>query len=304
MTVLAVDLGGTHLRTALLRTPDKLLTHHSIRWPDLGNPLPLMTFVAYLRSQIENSLIPASEIEAVGISIAAVVDHAQGCVKIGENVGWQNVPLKKILEKELGLPTQVDTDAFCGGLAEARLGSGVGLEHFFYIVIGSGIGHALVMGGKVWHGLHGAANVFGHIKVLQPGQPCYCGGSGCVCQYAAGKGLARLGQLRSGGTTSAVTGEKVIRAYRRTTKWAREVVAEAHQQLAFSLSAAFNLLDLETTILGGGAVSDVFPDLEQLQSRLEELVYPEIRPIVLRKSRLGAEAMLLGAGLLALDAPK
>ncbi|MFN8454430.1 MAG: ROK family protein [Anaerolineae bacterium] len=69
-----------------------------------------------------------------------MVDHARGYVKIGENVGWQNVTLKETLEKELGLPTGVDTDAFCGGLAEARLGSGQALEHFLYVVIGSGIG--------------------------------------------------------------------------------------------------------------------------------------------------------------------
>lgn len=302
MAVLAVDIGGTNLRTAVFATPEEMLHHHLIRCKDLGSPVPLKAFTDHLRAEIDENPVPASEIRSIGISIAAVVDQTQGYVKIGENVGWHNVPLKETLEKELGLPTQVDTDAFCGGLAEARLGSGKELEHFLYVVIGSGIGHALVLSGKVWHGLHGAANVFGHIKVLRPGEPCYCGGGGgCVCQYAAGKGIARLGQLRYGGETPTLRGEDVIAACRRSEKWAEEAVEEAHQQLAFSLSAAYNLLDLEVTVLGGGAVSDVFPNLERLQQLLEELVYPEIRPIVLRKSWLGSDAVLLGAALLALN---
>lgn len=295
MAVLAVDIGGTNLRTALFRTPGEILDHRSIPCRSLGNPLPLDAFVAYLRAQLDQS----PEIKAIGISIAAVVDHARGYVKIGENVGWQNVPLQETLEKELSLPTQVDTDAFCGGLAEARLGSGQALEHFLYVVIGSGIGHALVLGGKIWHGLHGAANVFGHLKVQQPGEPCYCGGSGCVCQYAAGKSLARVGQLRLG--QASLTGEDVVEAFQRRERWAEEVIEQAHQQLAISLSAAYNLLDLEVAVLGGGAVSDVFPNLDRLQPLLEKLVYPEIRPITLKKSLLGSEAMLIGAALLAFD---
>ncbi|MFN8454429.1 MAG: ROK family protein [Anaerolineae bacterium] len=84
-------------------------------------------------------------------------------------------------------------------------------------------------------------------------------------------------------------------------RWAEEVIEQAHQQLAISLSAAYNLLDLEVAVLGGGAVLDVFPNLDRLQQLLEELVYPEIRPITLKKSSLGSEAMLVGAALLAFD---
>ena len=82
--------------------------------------------------------------------------------------------------------------------AEAAVGSGAGIDHFLYVVIGTGIGHALVLNGKVWHGMHAAANVFGHIKVVDDGEACYCGGTGlclpvCIRTWVgqAGRGAPR-----------------------------------------------------------------------------------------------------------------
>lgn len=320
MAVLAVDIGGTNIRTACFDAPDTTGRRDVLRMPHaaLGSPVSVDAFARHIQERIAQSTVP---IHAIGVSVAAVVDHATGYVKVGENIGWRDVPLGDVLAQACALPVAVDGDAFCGALAEAQLGAGMGQRHFLYVAIGTGIGHAFVLDGRVWHGQHSAANVFGHVKVVPDGAPCYCGGRGCVCQYAAGKGLARLAQIRlraEAGTNrdgvpdvdnaagahanpdgNVARGEDVISGVLANERWAREVVAEATARLAFAISAAYNLLDIECTVIGGGATSDVFPDFAQLHRDLEALVYPSIRPIVLKRAALGLDDMLTGAALLA-----
>ncbi len=238
-------------------------------------------------------------VASVGIAAAAVVDPVTGAVRVGENIGWRDVPLRSLLEARWQRPVQVDADAFCGALAESRLGAGADLEHFLYVVIGTGIGHALVLDRQVWHGLHATANVFGHIKVTPDPVPCYCGGTGCLCQYASGQGLARVATMY--GQSPKTTGREVLTAYAASEAWARAVVEEMLSRLAFAVSAAYNLVDIECTVFGGGVITSAFPDLEALRQRIEPLVYPQIRPIDLRRAVLGSHAVLTGAALLAFD---
>ena len=98
-----------------------------------------------------------------------------------------------------------------------------------------------------------------------------------------------------------MVGEQVVAATEAGAAWAVAAVDEALHRLAFALSAAYNLLDIECVVLGGGAVTDRFPDLDRLAALVEPLVYPGIRPIVLRRGALGSNAVLTGAALLALE---
>jgi len=300
VAVLSVDIGGTHIRTATFEAPDRLLSRAQVKCSEMGIPLPVPTLVNYLKDQLEQAARD-DEVKAIGISIAAVVDHSTGAVKVSENLGWKNVPLKEILEKEIDLPVAVDTDAFCGAEAEVRLGSARDRNHALYVTVGTGIGHALVINRQVWRGEHAAANVFGHIKALPDGEPCYCGGRGCVCQYAAGRGIARLGQIALSGGSPALHAEDVIAAHQRSESWATRAITEAHERLAFALSAFYNLLDVECVILAGGITVANYPNLELLHRLIEPLVYPQIRPIVLRYATYRQDAALLGAALLAME---
>jgi glucokinase len=300
MAVLGVDIGGTNIRTAVFPEPGRMLQRQQIRGRDLGIPAPVNAFVDLIKTRLEQAQ-EIADIDAIGVSVAAVVDHKRGYIKVGENVGWQDVYLKEIMERELHLPVSVEADAFCGAGAEARLGNGKDYDNLLYVAIGTAIGHSLVLNGKVWHGEHNAANVFGHIKTIYQGEPCYCGGNGCVCQYSAGKGLARSGQLSYGQAEPQLRGEDVVKAYWNQESWAVSAIEEAHVHLGMAISAAYNLLDLECTILGGGAVSEIYPNLDRLCQILEELVYPQTRPIVLRRGALGADAIITGAALLAFD---
>lgn len=297
MGVLAVDLGGTNLRTGWCDDSPGWHAVTAIGWRHHGFPLDIEWLTAQLQHQITYCETSVGAVNAVGVAAAAVIDPKTGNVKVGENLGWRNVALRTLLEDRLQKPVFVDVDAFCGALAEARLGSGVDQEHFLYVVLGTGIGHGLVLNRRVWRGMHAAANVFGHIKVGLGAIPCYCGGQDCLCQYASGDALTQLAKLQ--GTPLIATGASVVDAYRRQERWAAEAIETMYQTLALAVSHAFNLLDITCVIFGGGVIQADFPDLVDLQQRLETLVYPEIRPIILRRAALQKDAVLTGAALLA-----
>ncbi len=299
MGVLAVDLGGTNIRMGWCSDPRQWTIQESVVWRRSGFPLAVEEFTALLERTMVHWEALHGAVDAVGIAAAAVIDPRTGIVKVGENLGWRNVPLRALLEARLHKPVCLDVDAFCGALAEARLGAGADQEHFLYVVIGTGIGHALVINRRVWHGMHAAANVFGHLKDGFAQIPCYCGGMDCLCQYASGQGLSRLAALQ--GQPPAIGGIDVARAVRQGEPWAIAVADRMLDALALAISHALNLLDIECVVLGGGVVQPDFPDLASLQQRVEALVYPEIRPILLRRAALEGNAVLTGAALLALD---
>ena len=304
MAVVGIDIGGTKIRMAISKTPKEVLFQSSIPTAELGIPVSLEALVGYLREEIYKSKVADSEIQALGVSVAAVVDSQRGYVRIGENIGWRDVPLADFLRSEFGLPVKVDTDAFCGAMAENKLGNAIDQQSFLYIAIGTGIGHAFIFNHKCWRGLHDAANLFGHLKVLFDGEMCYCGQMGCVCQYSSGKGIVQLSQkLLSKCSGVKVKGmEGIIQAYEHGESWAKAAIEQATTRLAFAMSQAYNLLDIECVVLGGGAVSNTFPNLDRLVELLEVMVYPEIRPIILRKGKFGSNAQLIGATLAAFEA--
>ncbi|NLJ48116.1 MAG: ROK family protein [Candidatus Atribacteria bacterium] len=299
MAVIGIDIGGTKIRMAISDTPTNFLCQSEARISDLGIPISVDVLSNFIREKIKKENIPFSKIQAIGVSVAAVVNRQQGFVKIGENVGWENVPLAKQLEEEFGIPIIVDTDVFCGAAAESTLGNGIDLDNFLYIAIGTGIGHAFVLNREIFRGLHDAASAFGHLKVCIGGAKCYCGQRGCVCQYSSGEGISRLSNEFF---KKKVSMKEIVHAYLCGEEWAKQVIKEASDKLALAISQAYTLFDIECVILGGGALSDIYPNLDYLAELLEQMVYPKVRPIILRKGKYGGNSQLVGATLFALDA--
>ena len=196
MAVLAVDIGGSRTRALLLRDRPGAGTHETMPRPAemaaraAGQALHLDDLLAFLGGHCDRSAEP---IEAVGVSVAGVLGDDRRTVRQALNVGWRDVPLAAALGSRFRCPVVLDTDAFAAARAELRLGAGRRLSTFLYVTIGTGIGHALILDHRLWRGVHGAASTFGHLKThADAGVPCACGGRGCLCQYASGRGMAGL----------------------------------------------------------------------------------------------------------------
>ena len=261
---LAIDLGGTHLRLALGDgRQDWCRSKRLRRLPDM-QPDSLVTIV---NAALGEWNVAPESLSGVCVSVAAVVDEA-GTILRAENLGWNDVPLQRIISSTFGRPAAVDTDIFCGALFEATHGAARGKRSALVLAIGTGIGHAWVLDGRVWRGAAGRANAFGHIIVERDGPRCYCGLSGCVCQFASG--LAQSGP---------------------------NPPAAALDALAQAIGAALTLFEPEIVILNGGALDQQWFDLEALAERIASFAYPGlVLPKLVRSDT--ADANLRGAALL------
>ena len=276
MAVLGVDLGGTWIRLGVSASLPEMSLVHKLPRSQFDFPLPLEALCGEVEVFLRTAERTGFSIEALGVSVAGVVEPETGFVTRGENLGWREIPLGETFKRHFHLPVSVDTDVFCGAWAEHRVGNAKDLQSFLYVAAGTGIGHALICQGRLWRGARQAANVFGHLKVIPGGRLCYCGQRGCLCQYFSGQVLSQ----------EEFTPEE------RQERWTQFTIAVSH---------ALNLLDLEGVVLSGGVFSHFDFRLEDLARTLQENVYPEIRPIAVRKGALGEHSQLVGAMLQAIE---
>lgn len=261
---IAIDLGGTHVRVAAAASAGGFRRLYKEPRPARFAPDDL---VALLRALMADE---GEAPRAIGVSVAAVVDR-EGRLSGSENLGWGGVPLRSILGTAFACPVAVETDVFCGALFEAREGAARGAGSALYLGIGTGVGHALILGGSVWRGAFGGANAFGHLVLDPAGQPCYCGNRGCLCQTASG--LAQAGRPASD---------------------------EPLLALARGIGSLVTLVEPERVILAGGALNQDWFDADRLTAFLPRFAYPAARLPQIVRTRAD-EPNLRGALHLAME---
>ncbi|MGI5323093.1 ROK family protein [Actinomadura nitritigenes] len=199
MTLIAIDVGGTSMKAALVPAPsgpagsgagaggEVLLSE---TWPtDRTDPVGgILDFAAHIAARADALGRPA---RAAGIAVPGIVDEASGTAVRAANLGWRDVPLLHLAEERLGVPVAVGHDVRTGGLAEAVLGAGRDAGDFVFMAIGTGIAAALILNGTTYPGVSGWSGEVGHIVVRPGGEDCACGNKGCLETYASAASIAR-----------------------------------------------------------------------------------------------------------------
>jgi glucokinase len=309
---IGVDIGGTKVLAGVVdrqgRVVDRvrLQTPHRSQKPDVVEST-LVEAVTRLRR--------THEVGSVGVGAAGFVDAAGATVLFAPHLSWRNEPLKAALEHRLGLPVRVDNDANTTAWAELRFGAGRGYRHIVCVTLGTGIGGALVVDGRVFRGGNGLAGEFGHMQVVPEGRRCECGNRGCWEQYSSGNALVReareLVEARSPAASqlrelvdddaSRLTGPVVTEAARAGDGAAVEIFAEVGRWLGTGLAGLCAAFDPELVIIGGG-VSDadellLAPARAALSRKLTGRGFRPEPPVV--RAELGTDAGLVGAADLA-----
>ncbi|QHC30090.1 MULTISPECIES: ROK family protein [unclassified Streptomyces] len=297
--VIALDVGGTGMKAALVGD-DGALLHHARRatgrerGPD-AVVAGILDFAAELYAYgAEHHGPPA----AAGIAVPGIVDEEHGTAVYAANLGWKDVPLRDLLAKRLGVPVALGHDVRAGGLAEGRIGAGRGADRFLFVPLGTGIAGAIGIDGRVESGAHGFAGEIGHVVVRPGGTLCPCGQRGCLERYASASAVSEA-WAAAGGDPDADAAD-CARAVAAGDPGARRVWQEAVDALADGLVTALTLLDPRTLIIGGGlaeAGEVLFQPLrDAVRRRVTFQKLPSIVP-----AALGDTAGCLGAGLLARD---
>lgn len=292
-TVIALDVGGTWIKCGAAGPDGRLRA--ATRRPTGAEHGPQAVWATVLATARE--LAHRYRPVAVGVAIPGIVDERAGRSVLAANLGWQRLAVRDRLAEELGVPVALAHDVRAGGLAEARLGAGRGCGTFLFVPVGTGVAAAMVVDGRPLPGGHAKAGELGHLPVeLAAGEPCGCGGRGCLETIASAAAIARRYTRRTGRTG---TDAKGVAARARTGDFAAVTVwREAVEALAEGLAATVTLLDPARIVIGGGLAEagehHLAPLRSALAARLTFQTVPEIVP-----AQLGPLAGCHGAALLA-----
>jgi len=294
--VVAVDVGGTTMKGALVGADGAVLARRDAGTPAGGGPAATAVLL-----ELAGDLAG----HAPGrVAAAAAVTPGQvesGVVRYAANLGWREVPLAALLGGALGVPAAVDNDVGAAALAESVYGAH-GTDCLF-VALGTGIGGAHVVGGAVRAGAGGAAGEVGHIPVYPDGEPCGCGQRGCLEVYASAGGVLRRYRAAAGGTgdgTGPGSAAAVVARLGRD-RAADRVWGQALDALALALATCTLLLDPAVVVLGGGLATAGPALLDPLRPRLAGRLRWRTAPPV-RCATLGTSAGWRGASLRAFAA--
>jgi glucokinase len=266
--VLGIDIGGTNLVVGNVAEDGSVLhalgtepTHAEAGATAVVDRLVELAERAIARTRRE---VPGAQIVGVGVGAPGPLDTRSGVVLLTPNLGWVNMPLRKIIHDRLGLPTALDNDANCAVLGEWWVGAARGARHAIGITIGTGIGGGLVLDGKLYHGASDVAGEIGHTTIDTEGRRCKCGNYGCLEAYASGPNIAMraIEAAEAGAETSLsrlvdgdlrkITAQTVYEAAREGDELALEVVNDTAKFLGIGIANLLNIFNPEVVVVCGG----------------------------------------------------
>jgi N-acetylglucosamine repressor len=261
---------------------------------------------ALVKQAMREAKLSRSRLEGVGVALPGLVDQTTGTCVLAPNLRWYDVPVQAVLGESLGAPTAVRNIAQAAAIAEGRLGAARGLRSFVWVYVGSGVGAAIVVDGKVLYGKYGYSGEIGHCSVLGNGLQCGCGGIGCLETVASGTAIeaaaraSLAGPMRVGRASGKVEAHDVALAARAGDPEARRILARAGEYLGVGISYLLNLLNPEMVVLGGRVVQAGEYLLEPVRASVARHAMRSAGiPIV--PSTVGDDIMLEGAVLLAME---
>lgn len=260
---IGVDLGGTKIEAIALSDAGQELARERIDAPRGSYQATLAALTALIgRIDTRASLIEPSSRASVGLGIPGAISPATGRIKNANSTWLIGQSLGEDLERLLGRQVRIENDANCFAVSEATDGAAAGAEIVFGVILGTGVGGGLVVGGRVVRGRMAIAGEWGHNRLPLgedpesltgewPGARCYCGRHGCIETFLSGPGwVARHNE--SARAVRHETAQSLLAAARDGERSARASLDRYADQLARALASVINVLDPDVIVLGGG----------------------------------------------------
>jgi fructokinase len=292
-TRIGIDLGGTKIEAVALASDGAVLWRERVPTPKASVD-EIYEAIAGLVNRCESAL---STVATVGIGTPGSLSPKTGLLRGSNTVLLNGQPVKQALAARLAREVRIANDANCFALSEAVDGAGKGALVLFGVILGTGVGGGVVVGGQIVNGLHAIAGEWGHNPLPwpaaneQPGRPCYCGKSGCIETWLSGPGIAA--NFADG---SVATAEIVARAAAGDAA-ADDYLKRVEDRLARALATIINVLDPEVIVLGGG-VSNISRLYENVPPLLPKYVFSEFVETKIARNLHGDSSGVRGAAWL------
>lgn len=312
MHAIGVDIGGTKIAAGVVDEDGTILaqTRRATQPDDAGS---IDRAIAEIYSELSESY----DVGAIGLAAAGFVSADRSGVLFAPNLAWRNYPLRDRVAELVGPDVRivVENDANAAGWAEFRFGVGREVDDMLMLTVGTGLGGAVMIGGRLVRGAWGVAAEVGHMRVVPGGHYCGCGHEGCWEQYASGSALVRDAQAAiitqperavrllelAGGDAEKLVGPHVTDAAQEGDPLAVELFTELGRWIGEGSASVAALLDPELIVVGGGvgAAGDLLlaPARQAFGEQLSARGYrPEAR---IELAAMGNDAGIVGAADLA-----
>lgn len=329
--VVGVDLGGTQIRSSVMRGATLLSRVGLLTGEDPHPDLVIPRMEEAVERALAAANVTLDEVAGIGIGAPGPLDSRTGVVFSPPNlVGWHNVPLQNIFFTRFNVPIFVENDANAAALAEYMFGAGRGSQEIVYLTISTGIGGGVIAGGRILTGIVGTAAELGHMTIDLRGPRCNCGNIGCLESLASGTAIARrahelLEQGKGGrlldfarshqpstqkddtpadrewarSNPLQLNAHTVAQAAEAGVPEARAIIEQAAEALGVGLVNVIHIFNPERVILGGGVSQIGEPLLAPALRIVDERamsVPGSAAQIIL--AELGSDVGIIGAGAL------
>lgn len=306
--VFAADLGGTHLRAAAVDEMGGIHVRLKHPTPRADSADGIVRSLVLAVQECEKQISAENHIRAVSIAVPGTVDVEKGIVVKAPNLNClDGFPLTKVLSEKLQRPAILENDANAAAMGEMWRGAGRGRSTIVCVTLGTGVGGGIILEGKLWRGVDGAAAEIGHMCV-DPfgGVACGCGSRGCLEVYASATAIVRMTREASPRYPDStlqveanLTGETIYAAGIAGDELALEVFRRMGVYLGIGLANLINIINPEMIVIGGGVMNGWELFEKYMHQQVAERAFPLLAARVrIVRAECGDDAGLLGAARL------
>lgn len=301
---IGIDLGGTSIKYALVSEHAEIIYEAKIpTQAELGRAVVIRKLEQCCHDMLNYAELSGFDVLGIGIGTPGIVD--KGLVLGGaENLPeWESLPLGGMLTNRLKKRVFVDNDANMMGLGEVRFGHAKDLEDAVFLTVGTGIGGAIVLNGKLYGGHRNRGAELGHILVHPQGKKCSCGSNGCLEAHASTSALIEdythfLSKSKNK-LTQPISGESIVQAYLKEQPEAVKAMNIHFDYLAAGVTSFINIFSPQKVIIGGGISEAGDFYIDNIRTRVSKMVMKETSVFCqISKAKLGNKAGFMGAAAL------
>ncbi len=311
--LIGVDLGGTNLRCALVSDEPRLIKRYEEATNCQEGPQAVIARMAKgIRHVCAEAKVPLAKVKAVGVGAPGPLDGREGIIILAPNMpGWENIPISKWLSEQLdGTPVFLENDANAAGWGEYWAGAGRGCSSMVLMTLGTGVGGAIILDGKMLHGPDWTAAEIGHVVIQDGGRPAATGNCGALEAYASATAtVARFKEALACGWPSSlsskgeITCQDIFAEALAGDVLSKQIVCETGRYLGVMAANMANLLNPERCIFSGGMIKAGAILFDAIKQECLKRAFPvPARRMQILPAELGGDAGLIGAAGCALVA--
>ena len=309
-----VDLGGTKILTGIFDADLNCLGRAKVSTkPERGPEEVIERIARCVREAADECDLELKHLKAVGIGAPGTIDAASGRVIFAPNLQWEDVALKKTLEKDLGLPVFVENDGNAAVLGVYETELAAKPQDVIGIFLGTGIGGGIIVDGKVYSGFNGAAGEVGHMVIQVGGPKCNCGSRGCFEALASRTAIFRkLTEAVADGKKTILTESlgpdlkdlrsgDLRKAIKKGDKLVEQIIEEAAEYTGIAVANLINLMNPQVVVLGGGVIDALGEEMMAivLETAKDYSLSAASKGVDILASKIGDDAGIVGAAVLA-----